>query len=83
MYLAPCGTGKTYVAAAVIEDRISLNRRVYVLVPQVEIFDEWMRVLSEFGLNPGYINVRVYDAESHKLAGAHPRIPVSRRNNHG
>jgi len=56
VYLAPCGTGKTYVAAAVIEDRISLNRRVYVLVPQVEIFDEWMRVLSEFGLNPGYIN---------------------------
>ena len=56
VYLAPCGTGKTYTAAAIIKDRIYLNRRVFVLVPQVEIFDEWMRVLSEFGLNPGYIN---------------------------
>jgi superfamily II DNA or RNA helicase len=56
VYLAPCGTGKTYTAAAIIKDRISLGRRVYVLVPQVEIFDEWMRVLSEFGLQPGYVN---------------------------
>ena len=56
VYLAPCGTGKTYTAAQIIEDRISLRRRVYVLVPQVEIFDEWMRVLSDYGLNPGYIN---------------------------
>ncbi|MBW2675140.1 MAG: DEAD/DEAH box helicase family protein, partial [Deltaproteobacteria bacterium] len=56
VYLAPCGTGKTYTAAQIIADRISLQRRVYVLVPQVEIFDEWMKVLSEFGLNPGYIN---------------------------
>ena len=56
VYLAPCGTGKTYTAAQIIEDRISLRRRVYVLVPQVEIFDEWMRVLSDYGLNPGFIN---------------------------
>ena len=56
VYLAPCGTGKTYTAAKLIEDRISLGRRVYVLVPQVEIFDEWMKVLSEANLNPGYIN---------------------------
>lgn len=56
VYLAPCGTGKTYTAAAIIADRISLGRRVYVLVPQVEIFDEWIKVLSDTGLNPGYIN---------------------------
>ncbi len=56
VYLAPCGTGKTYVAAAVIADRITLKRRVFILVPQIEIFDEWMRVLSEHRLNPGYIN---------------------------
>ena len=56
VYLAPCGTGKTYTAAQIIEDRNSLRRRVFILVPQVEIFDEWMRVLSDFGLNPGYIN---------------------------
>ena len=56
VYLAPCGTGKTYTAAALIADRFTLNRRVYVLVPQVEIFDEWMKVLSENDLNPGYIN---------------------------
>jgi superfamily II DNA or RNA helicase len=56
IYLAPCGTGKTYTAAQIIADRITLNRRVFILVPQVEIFDEWMRVLSEHGLNPGYIN---------------------------
>jgi superfamily II DNA or RNA helicase len=56
VYLAPCGTGKTYTAATIIADRISLGQRVFVLVPQVEIFDEWMRVLSACGLNPGYIN---------------------------
>jgi superfamily II DNA or RNA helicase len=56
VYVAPCGTGKTYTAAAIISDRLSLGRRVFVLVPQVEIFDEWMRVLSDFDLNPGYIN---------------------------
>jgi hypothetical protein len=57
VYLAPCGTGKTYTAAAIIEDRNSLDRRVFVLVPQVEIFDEWMRgAVLNHGLNPGYIN---------------------------
>jgi len=56
VYLAPCGTGKTYTGAKLIEDRNYLDRRVWVLVPQVEIFSEWMKVLSEHGLNPGYIN---------------------------
>ena len=56
IYLAPCGTGKTYTAAALIKDRIYLRRRVFVLVPQVEIFDEWMRVLVSEGLDPGYVN---------------------------
>tara|TARA_Y100000310_G_scaffold78277_2_gene74901 strand:- start:483 stop:1922 length:1440 start_codon:yes stop_codon:yes gene_type:complete len=56
VYLAPCGTGKTYTAAQLIQDRISLDRRVFVIVPQMEIFNEWMKVLIEHGLEPGYIN---------------------------
>ena len=85
VYLAPCGTGKTYTAAQVIEDRISLKRRVFVLVPQVEIFAEWMKVLSEYGLNPGYINdegVRgrdrgVYVCMALSLLNALPLLPDS------
>jgi superfamily II DNA or RNA helicase len=85
VYLAPCGTGKTYTAAGLIADRISLNRRVYVLVPQVEIFDEWIKVLSEAGLSPGYINdegVRgrdrgVYVCMALSLLGVLPLLPES------
>jgi superfamily II DNA or RNA helicase len=85
VYLAPCGTGKTYTAAALIKDRLTLNRRVYVLVPQVEIFDEWMKVLSEAGLNPGYINdegIRgrdrgVYVCMTLSLINLLPHIPES------
>ena len=85
VYLAPCGTGKTYTAAALIGDRNSLGRRVYVLVPQVEIFDEWMKVLSENGLNPGYINDEgikgrdrgVYVCMTLSLINLLPHIPES------
>jgi len=85
VYLAPCGTGKTYTAAALIADRISLHRRVYVIVPQVEIFDEWMKVLGDAGLNPGYINdegVRgrdrgVYVCMALSLVNALPLLPES------
>ena len=85
VYLAPCGTGKTYTAAALIADRISLRRRVFVIVPQVEIFDEWMRVLGDAGLNPGYINdegIRgrdrgVYVCMALSLVGALALLPES------
>lgn len=56
VFVSPTGTGKTWTAIKVIEDRVSLGRRVYVLTPQEEIFDQWMRDLSNSGLNPGYIN---------------------------
>jgi superfamily II DNA or RNA helicase len=85
VYLAPCGTGKTYTAASVIADRLRMMRRVYVLVPQVEIFDEWMKVLSEFGLNPGYMtdegirgrNRGVYVCMTLSLLNLLPLIPES------
>ena len=85
VYLAPCGTGKTWVAAALIRNRIQLGRRVYVLVPQVEIFDEWMRVLADIGLQPGYINDegirgrarQVYVCMTMSLVNLLPHIPES------
>lgn len=55
-YIAPCGTGKTFTSSMIIQDRIGLGETVFVLVPQLEIFDAWMEELSEMGLNPGYIN---------------------------
>lgn len=54
--IMPCGCGKTFTSAKIIEDRNRQNRRVYVLVPQREIFNQWMDELHEAGLNPGYIN---------------------------
>lgn len=56
VFVSPTGTGKTWTAIAMIADRISLGRRVYVLTPQEEIFDQWIRDLSNAGLNPGYVN---------------------------
>lgn len=52
----PTGTGKTKTATAIIADRISLGRRVYVLVPQVEIFRQWVHETAAAGLNPGTID---------------------------
>lgn len=56
LYVAATGTGKTITAAAIIQDRMKLNRKVFVLCPQEEIFVQWMKVLSMVGLRPGYIN---------------------------
>ena len=56
LLVMPTGTGKTKTAAEIIRDRISLNRRVFVLTPQEEIFTQWIKELSEAGLKPGYIN---------------------------
>lgn len=56
VFVSPCGTGKTFTSTTVISDRINLGETIFVLVPQLEIFDVWMEELSEMGLNPGYIN---------------------------
>jgi len=56
VYVAPTGTGKTKTAIAIITDRICLKERVFVLTPQLEIFQQWLVELTEAGLRPGYIN---------------------------
>jgi DNA repair protein RadD len=50
------GTGKTKMAVQVIRDRITLNRRVLVLVPQLEILDQWIVEAAVNKINYGYIN---------------------------
>jgi superfamily II DNA or RNA helicase len=56
VFISPCGTGKTITATKIIRDQITLKKRIYVLVSQVEIFDLWVKELIDEGLNPGYIN---------------------------
>lgn len=55
VFVSPTGTGKTKTAVAIIADRINLGGRVYVLVPQIEIFGQWVKDLTEAGLKPGMI----------------------------
>lgn len=79
----PCGCGKTFTSAAIIGDRIKLGRRVFVLTPQREIFNQWLEELHDNGLNPGYINkegVRgrdrmVYVCMAQSLANIKHNIP--------
>jgi len=65
----PTGTGKTITAVHIIADRVALGRRVYVLVPQDEVFRQWVRDLSNAGLNPGTI-------ADGKIAGASRMVYV-------
>lgn len=48
------GTGKTKTDVTIIQDRIALGKRVYVVVPNKEVFDQWLSELAF--LNPGYCN---------------------------
>jgi superfamily II DNA or RNA helicase len=50
------GLGKTKTLFMIISDRIKLGKRIYVTVPNKEVFDQLLSEYSEMGLNPGYIN---------------------------
>ncbi len=56
LLVMPTGTGKTKTGVTIIKDRISLNKRILVLVPQLEIFEQWLTECTLAGLQPGYIN---------------------------
>ncbi len=83
LLVMPTGTGKTKTACAIIRDRIAQGRRVFVLVPQEEIFGQWVLELSGAGLNPGTIDQRgvlgrdrhVYVCMPLSLANLLPQIP--------
>ena len=50
------GTGKTKTAISIIMSRISLGKKILVLVPQDLIFNQWIAECSENGISYGYIN---------------------------
>ena len=85
VYAAPTGTGKTKTAVRFIIDRAAMNERVFVIVPQVEIFNQWMIELAEAGAadDAGYINdtgvngrgKRIYIIMPMSLVNILPRLP--------
>lgn len=50
----PTGTGKTFTACLIIQDRIKIGERLFVLTPQEEIFDQWEKEFIHFGIDYGY-----------------------------
>jgi len=62
LLVMPTGTGKTKVGVAIAQDRIMLKhgqahkRPVFQLIPQIEIFQQWVREHSAAGTNYGLIN---------------------------
>jgi len=52
----PTGTGKTFTACNIILDRINMKERVFILTPQIEIFEQWLVALAEIGIDFGIIN---------------------------
>jgi len=55
------GTGKTKTAIKIIQDRISLGKRLLVLVPQDLIMNQWIKDCSENGVDYGYIKVNSFN----------------------
>lgn len=56
VFLSPTGTGKTVTVSRVIKDRVSLGRRIFLLAPTIETYNQWVLELIDCGLNPGTIN---------------------------
>lgn len=52
----PTASGKTKTGTVVIEDRISLGKRLLVLCHQDIIFNQWISEFANIGLKYGYIN---------------------------
>lgn len=67
VFVSPTGTGKSRTIAAVITDRISLRRTVYLLVPTDEVFQQWVKELISWGLNPGTINQNGFRGKNRKI----------------
>lgn len=56
VYVAPTGCGKTITAIEIIKDRIGLKQRIFVLIPQVEIMDQWEVEFVKNNIDYGIIN---------------------------
>jgi len=50
------GLGKTKTDYMIIVDRLKLGKRIYIITPNKEVFSQWLKELSEYGINPGYCN---------------------------
>lgn len=83
LIVKPTGTGKTITGTYLIKDRISLGKRLIVLVPQLEILEQWLTSCTKAGLKPGYINDEgvvgrnrdVYICMYQSLVGLLPSLP--------
>jgi len=61
LFVSGTGTGKTKTGVVIIGDRIKLKKKTLMLTPQVEIFNQWVKDISEEGLHYGLIhNGRVH-----------------------
>lgn len=52
----PTGTGKTFTACDIIKHRITMKERIFILTPQIEIFNQWLLELTLMKIDSGYIN---------------------------
>ncbi len=83
LIVLPTGTGKTKTAAMIIWDRIQLGEIVYIIAPQIEIFEQLMNDYA--WMDPGYINDegirgasrRLYICMALSLVNNLPIIPES------
>jgi DNA repair protein RadD len=73
----PTGTGKTYTACMIIKDRIAMGERVYILVTQIEIFNQWEIEFARMNIDYGTITA---DGIIGKNKGAYICMPLSLAN---